>query len=290
MMRMKRKWRAAAAALAAVAAGTVLGAAPAQATPSSGWNDWSCKPSVEHPEPVVLLHGLGGQAVTNWFYHAPKLAAAGYCVFSTTYGAGTLGDLVGGVKSMRTNAAEVGVFIDKVRATTGAAKVDVVGHSEGTTVGAYYLKFGGGAVKVKHFVGFGANYKGTTLSGLGLLAKAAIPFLPNTAAFVESECASCLEYLPPSDFLTDLNAGGVSVPGPTYTNIVSKYDTVVTPYTSGVMREPGVKDIVLQDVCRLDFSGHLAQAVDPNVNVLIRQALDPANPPRLVCVPTALAF
>ncbi|HEX3784475.1 MAG TPA: hypothetical protein VHX38_32860 [Pseudonocardiaceae bacterium] len=74
---------------------------------------------------------------------------------------------------MRCWAAALGTFVDQVRATTGAAQVDIGGHSGDSTVPAYcYLKVDGGATKVKHFVGFGLNYQGTTLDGLATLAKA----------------------------------------------------------------------------------------------------------------------
>ncbi|HWH45242.1 MAG TPA: hypothetical protein VNT32_10960 [Thermoleophilaceae bacterium] len=45
-----------------------------------------CEPSVAHPLPVVLVHGLGANQSQNWSYISPRLAAEGYCVFSLTYG------------------------------------------------------------------------------------------------------------------------------------------------------------------------------------------------------------
>lgn len=259
-----------------------LGTGPAHAAaPTSGVNDWNCRPSSAAREPVIMLHGLGVPAgQLNWFTKAPIVAAAGYCVFTPTYGVGVLP--FGGFTSMRTSAAEIGRFVDKVRATTGAAKVNIVGHSEGTTVTAYYLKFLGGNTKVRHFVGFGANYKGTTLYGLNVLART---FPGITDGLLNGLCDACNEYLPPSAFLTDLNRNGVSVPGPTYTNIVSKYDEVVLPYTSGVLNEPGVTNIVLQNRCWLDFSGHLTQAIDPNVTANILWALNGKSGPQPLCVP-----
>lgn len=127
------------------------------------------------------------------------------------------------------------------------------------------------AAKVAHFVGFGANYAGTSLDGLATLLHLG-PVLTGVG------CAACAEYLPDSAFLTKLNAGGVAVPGPTYTNIVSRYDQVVTPYTSGVFTAPNATDIVIQDRCGLDFTGHLGQAVDPNVAALVLNTLDPSSP------------
>lgn len=259
-----------------------LGATAASAAPTSGLNDTTCRPAAGR-EPVIMLHGLGASGGLNWFTKAPLIAAAGYCVFTPTYGVGALG--IGGLKSMRTSAAEIGTVVDQVRARTGAAKVNLVGHSEGTTVAAYYMKFLGGDAKVRNFVGFGANYKGTTLYGLNQLVRA-IPAL--TEPLLNGLCQSCNEFLPPSQFITDLNAGGVSKPGPKYLNIVSKYDTIVVPYTSGLMKEPGVTDVVIQDRCWLDTTGHLGQAIDPNVTGLILWGLKGQTGPRPLCVPFLL--
>lgn len=187
---------------------------------------------------------------------------------------------------MRDSAAQLGRFVDRVRSTTGAAKVDIVGHSEGSTMPAYYLKFGGGAAKVAHFVGFGANYRGTTLGGLDALAKALLTAVPGLGVILKTACGACREYLAPSAFLDDLARGGVHVAGPAYTSIVSRYDEVVTPYTSGILNEPGATDVVLQDFCASDASGHLSQAIDPNVTGLILHALDSSYTPK--CTPFTL--
>src|SRR3569833_3430362 len=207
--------------LTVLAAALTFGAvapAVADAAPGGGWNDWGCRPSAAHPEPVVLVHGLGANDTVNWFFPAPKIAAQGYCVFSLTYGTGILG--VGGLASMRDSAAQLGRFVDRVRATTGAAKADIVGHSESNTKPANYLKYGGGAAKVAHFVGFGANYRGTTLGGLDALAKALLTSVPGLGAVLRTACGACTEYLAPSAFLDDLTRGGEHLAGPAYTSIV----------------------------------------------------------------------
>ncbi|MFE9015963.1 lipase family alpha/beta hydrolase [Streptomyces cyaneofuscatus] len=248
------------------------GTAPAGTAPSSGWNNWSCRPSAAHPEPVVLVHGMGANHWDNFLTLAPTLRANGYCVYSQTYGKTLLGGLAGGLAPMADSAAELSAFVDRVRAATGASKVDIVGHSEGTTVPAYYMKHLGGAAKVDDFVGFGSNFKGTTLNGLATLAEA----LKLQGLLTGVGCGACTDYLPGSAFLAKLNDGPVAVPGPTYTTIVTRYDTVVTPYTSGLLAPaPNVTNIVLQDKCGLDFTGHLGLAIDPNVAQLVLNRLDP---------------
>lgn len=273
--------------LAAVAAGT-LSSTPAQAAPvaaaeassvtaaSGGWNDWGCRPSVAHPRPVVLLHGLGGQRYTNWFYHAPLLRDAGYCVFSFTYGQGVLGEAVAGTGSIRSGAAQTAEFVGRVLAATGAAEVDLVGHSGGTVNAAYYLKFLGGADKVENFVGFGSNFSGSSIHGFARLLQQVIPWVPVTTSLVRSACPACLEALEGSALMTELNAGGLTVPGVRYTSVISRWDSVVTPYTNGTVSGPDARTIVLKKVCPLDASGHVAMVISPNVTTLIERALDPA--------------
>lgn len=255
--------------------GVVVSTAPAQAA-TRGVNDWSCK-ATPGKDPVIMLHGLGAPSGINWFTKAPQIAADGFCVYTPTYGV----NIMPGFKSMRESAKEVGGIVDKVLASTGAKKVNLVGHSQGTTVSAYYMKFEGGDKKVNRFAGFGSNFKGTSLYGVNKLVRA----IPAITPVLRAICASCDEYLPPNQFLTDLTYGGVSVPGPNYLTIVSKYDEVVLPYTSGVLKEPGVTNIVLQDVCALDLSGHISQAVNPNVTRFILWQLNGQKTKRPSCVP-----
>ncbi|MEO3975690.1 lipase [Streptomyces sp. CAU 1734] len=261
---------------------TASPSAAADTPPRSGWNNWSCRPSAAHPEPVILVHGLGGNSWDNFLTLAPTLRSAGYCVYSETYGRTVLGGLAGGLAPMAESAAEVGAFVDRVRAATGAAKVDIVGHSEGTTVPAYYLKYLGGAAEVDDFIGFGSNFRGTTLNGLATLAAA----LKLQGLLTGVGCGACTDYLPGSAFLAELNDGPVAVPGPTYTSIVTRYDRVVTPYTSGLLAPAAnVTNIVLQDKCALDTAGHLGVAIDPNVAQLVLNRLDPEHSKPFRCLP-----
>jgi pimeloyl-ACP methyl ester carboxylesterase len=65
-------------------------------------------------------------------------------------------------------ARQLGWFIDEVRAATGAAQVDVIGHSMGGVVGRYHVSLAGGDGVVAHLVTIGSPHTGTELSAVGL--------------------------------------------------------------------------------------------------------------------------
>src|SRR6476646_685179 len=137
-----------------------------------GANNWSCKPSAAHPRPVVLVHGTFADMSDSWQALSPLLKNNGYCVFALNYGdyqgSGAIG--VYGVDDIPTSAGELGAFVDKVLAATGAAEADLVGHSQGGMMPRYYLKYLGGAAEVHTLVGLSPSNHGTTLDGLFVLS------------------------------------------------------------------------------------------------------------------------
>ena len=82
----------------------------------------------------------------------------------------------------------------------------------------------------------------------------------------------------------NLNAGGNTVAGVSYTVIESRYDEVVTPYTSAFLSGAGVTNVTLQNQCPLDLSDHLEIAADPVALADVLNALDPAHPVRVPCL------
>jgi triacylglycerol esterase/lipase EstA (alpha/beta hydrolase family) len=248
-----------------------------------GANNWSCRPSADHPRPVVLVHGTFGDMSDSWQALSPLLVDHGYCVFALNYGAyagsGALG--IYGIGEISASAQQLASFVDRVRSATGAAQVDLVGHSQGGMMPRYYLRFLGGAPKVHTLVGLAPSNHGTTLNGLFTLAG----FFPGADAFLGLLCPACSEQSAGSSFLKNLNAGSEIVPGVSYTVIESANDEVVTPYTSAFLTGSGVTNTTLQSQCSLDQGEHLSMPYDHIADADVLNALDPEHPVTPACTP-----
>lgn len=237
-----------------------------------GSNDWNCRPTAAHPYPVVLVHGTFANMTDSWQALSPLLANNGYCVFALDYG-GSPGNQVQATGDIPTSAAQLGAFVDRVLRATGATKVDMVGHSQGGMMPRWYIKFLGGDQTVHELVGLAPSNHGTTFNGLASLARA----FPGGPSALGGLCKACEQQFVGSSFLDELNAGGDTVPGPSYTVIETKYDTVVTPYTSAFLSGPNVTNITLQDQCARDLVDHLGIIYDAIALHDVLDALDPAG-------------
>jgi triacylglycerol esterase/lipase EstA (alpha/beta hydrolase family) len=186
---------------------------------------------------VVVVHGTFGDSRTLLRRLTRSIHGAGYCVYAIDYGNRATGPI-------EKSAAQLKAFVDRVLAATGAAKVSLVGHSQGGMMPRYYIKYLGGARRVDDLVGLAPSNHGTSNP---LLLTPGLTYL----------CPACLEQKTGSPFLRRLN-GGDETPGRvSYTNIVTRYDEVVLPYTSGYLSGARTTNVRLQDRCRLDLAGHL---------------------------------
>ncbi|MFE3321023.1 esterase/lipase family protein [Nocardia sp. NPDC059195] len=255
-----------------------------------GSNDWSCRPSAVHPNPVVLIHGTAGGAQTNWGAYVPLLANEGYCVFALNYGALDVPwplSAMGGMRPIAESGAQLAAFVERVRSATGARQVDFLSHSQGSLVGSYYLKRLDGAETVDKFVSLAGPWLGVYGDQMNVwrtvgqrLGVAADDLDRMVSAGV---CSPCSELMGGSAFMRALNADGVYVPGVAYTNIATVYDEIATPYTSGLVAGPNAVNIVVQDGCPADFSEHLAIAGSQRAAGYVLNALDPARQAAVPC-------
>jgi triacylglycerol lipase len=143
-----------------------------------------------------------------------------------------------------TTAQEVAQQVQQLRATTGAAKVDIVTHSMGGLSSRWYLKFLGGTAFVDDWVSLGGPNHGTT------------------TALACSIQVSCREMLPGSSFLTTLNSGDETPGTVKYGTWWSPCDEVINPDESVILS--GATNT------RTDCIGHLQLLADNEVYVGVR--------------------
>ncbi|HEY3479852.1 MAG TPA: alpha/beta fold hydrolase [Streptomyces sp.] len=280
---MRLPWRRLLAALSLATAMAVVptASATANSAPSRGWNNFSCRPSAQHPRPVVLVHGTFGNGTDNWLGFAPYLVARGYCVYSFDYGMLPGVPLFGGLGPIADSAQQLSDFTDRVLAASGASKVDIVGHSQGGMMPRYYLQVLGGGAKVNALVGLAPDNHGTTLDGLTKL----LPYFPGAADAIHAVTPGLADQVAGSAFQQHLNAGGDTVPGVHYTVISTIYDEVVTPYTTQALSGPNVHNVILQNLCPVDISEHVTIGLTDRIAFHeAANALDPAHATPTTCL------
>ncbi|WP_067820357.1 esterase/lipase family protein [Nocardia inohanensis] len=253
-----------------------------------GSNDWNCKPTAAHPDPVVLVHGTAGGAQTNWGAYVPLLANEGYCVYSLTYGALDVPwplNAMGGMKSIESSGQELASFVARVRVSTGAAKVDFIAHSQGNIVAQYYIKRLGGSGHVGNFVALAAPWLGTYGDQMKLVRgyASALGVSNVDAVLSAGVCIPCTQMTGGADFMTELNSDGIYDPTVSYTNIIGIYDELVVPYSIGVVEAPNAVNHVVQEGCPTDLSDHLAIAGSPRAAAFALNGLDPEHQRDVSC-------
>ena len=244
-----------------------------------GMNNWRCKLRRHNPRPVILVHGTFVSQSSSWGSFSPALHNQGFCVFGLTYSALDLPFLpwrIGGMTGIPQGADELAAFVSRVRKATGANKVDLVGHSQGGTVIAYYLKFRGGARSTANAISLaGPVYPPQADSTVRLFSDLSLAFTTFQMGLLQQANSPST----PRAVFTDLNHGGIAVSGPQYTTITTRYDEIAFPREISVIpaNKPAtrVRNLLLQDICPNDYADHISLAADPNALALIRNVLRP---------------
>jgi triacylglycerol esterase/lipase EstA (alpha/beta hydrolase family) len=253
-----------------ILAGVALSASnPAQSPP--GANLAACRSS-RHPDPVVLVDGTFANQEDDYGALAPTLANAGYCVYTFAMGAPprqfvqTIGPVVQSAQSLA-------AFIGRVRASTGASKVDLIGHSQGGLVAEYYAKLLGGASNLRDLIGLSPTTHGTTLNGLTAFASV----FPGADQFLGSVCQACVDQEAGSSVVSAVDNGAIAQSGVNYTIIETRNENVVTPVGSSFIQERGVKNEYVQSSCPFDSVDHADLSYDRIVFRLVLNALSPES-------------
>ncbi|MFI5484442.1 lipase family alpha/beta hydrolase [Micromonospora echinaurantiaca] len=207
--------------------------------------------------PVIVVGGLSGVAIA-YEPLAARLRADGYRVFIYQLPGLGLGDIPASARAFAG-------YVDQVRAATGAARVDLVGHSEGGLVSRYYLKRLGGTGVVGRYVSLGSPQYGTYVANilkfLGLGSCAGI--------------VACQQMSIGSAFLADLNAGDDTPGAVRYTTVRTLQDELVRPVDNALLHD-GSTNVLIQSYCPLRVVGHLGLVLDGTTYTVIRGALTDA--------------
>ncbi|HSP37757.1 MAG TPA: hypothetical protein VLR26_08390 [Frankiaceae bacterium] len=139
-----------------------------------------------------------------------------------------------------------------------------------------YINHGGGDATVDELIGLSPSNHGTT----------------NPLAPVAVGCVACRQQAYNSLYMQYVNSPTETMAAVDYTVLETRYDEVVSPYTSAFLAADGsgqVTNITLQDKCPGNVDDHLATPYDPVVFQWVRNALartnDPADPAfKPVCV------
>ncbi len=215
-------------------------------------------------DPVIIVAGTFSPAFANEPF-AARLRADGYTVH--IFELPTLG-----TQDIRASAAALDAFADGVRARTGAARVDLVGHSQGGLVARSYVKDFGGAAEVDSLITLGTPNRGTYVANLvGFLG------FGNCLAVV-----ACQQMSIGSSYLADLNAGGDAIGSVRYTAIRTLNDELVRPVDNATLRS-GATNVLVQSRCWLRPVGHVGLILDGAVYSGVRQALEGRTTIRLNC-------
>jgi triacylglycerol lipase len=188
-------------------------------------------------EPILFVHGWAGDA-WNWDVMIARFQSDGYPASqlrAISYNT---------AQSNAATAGEIAAEVAALKASTGAAQVDVVTHSMGGLSSRYYLKNLGGTASVDEWVSIGG---------------------PNHGTWTAATCSvlvSCREMLPGSSFLRALNSGDETPGAVRYGTFWSPCDEIINPDTSVILS--GATNT------RTGCIGHLSLLASPSVYAGVR--------------------
>lgn len=155
-------------------------------------------------------------------------------------------------------------FVEDVLRRTGAAKVDIVSHSQSSLLAQYYIKQLGGVNNVDTVVTLSSIAQGSMLGSFAM-------------EFGDLRCLQvtiCEQLSMGSDFIRDLNSPTDAAPGIRYVNFTSRNEELSFPFENNFMNGPGdVTNVLLQDQCPRDFADHLMLPLYPPLIDGVVQAL-----------------
>lgn len=190
---------------------------------------WHARPTPERPYPVVLIHGTISSK-TVWQNLVTALREDGFVVFAPDYGRH-------GTEDILQSAADIAAYIDQVLAATGAAKVDIVAHSQGGLLARYLINRRDFDTKVHHLITLSAPHHGTTVNGqlTALLTGNETAAKVAEATVTRFMGVAGMQQVVGSALLNELSHSPQTRPGIRYTCLATRVDTTVVPVESAFL-------------------------------------------------------
>lgn len=240
--------------VAGTATATAAGAAPKPAPKPAPEQTTTSGVGAYATNPVIVVGGLSGVAIA-YEPLAARLRGDGHRVSIYQLPNLGLGDIAASARAFSG-------YVAQVRANTGAARVDLVAHSEGGLVSRYFLKYLGGTGSVGRLVTLGSPHYGTYVADIAKFLG-----LGNCAGIV-----SCQQMTIGSAFLNDLNAGDDTPGTVRYTTIRTLQDELVRPTQNATLADGAVNALV-QTWCPVRIVGHLGLVLDGTTYTMVQDAL-----------------
>ncbi|RSS55060.1 triacylglycerol lipase [Streptomyces sp. WAC01280] len=197
--------------------------------------------------PVVLLHGFVDNRSVFVLLRRVLTRHGRDCVESLNYSPLTC--------DLRSAAELLGRRVEEIRARTGHAEVDIVGHSLGGLIARYYVQRLGGDTRVRTLVMLGTPHSGTTVAPLADAHPLVRQMRPGSAVLREL-------------------AGPAPGCRTRFVSFWSDLDQVMVPVETARLDHP---DLHVHNI-RVSGIGHLALPVHPTVAAGVLGALDAGGP------------
>jgi triacylglycerol esterase/lipase EstA (alpha/beta hydrolase family) len=179
--------------------------------------------------PVLLVHGFGLNRICFFLLERFLLARGFPVVWSVNHR-----PINGSIPEM---ARELGQRIEELRMSTGAKQVDVVAHSMGGVITAWYAERLEGAASVRRLITLGTPWRGTLMAGLW----------PKP---------SCADMTPSSEVIEDIQSPTLPVVA-----LWSAEDNVILPAANSRLEGRGKESWDIQ----VDNAGHTELLFRPSV-------------------------
>lgn len=208
-------------------------------------------------DPVVLVHGTWTTSEESFGpVLEPWLTRTGRAFCTVELPARATGD-------MQISARYVTDAILRTAATRGG-KVDVVGHSQGGTLGIYAIDTDPAvAAVVDDYVGLAPALRGQTQT-------------EQLCATIGGCSAAIWQFAAGSDFMTAVETTPLAA-GPSFTTVATVFDEIVRPAPYANSKD-GASNVVIQDVCPGRYVGHALLPSDAAAIAVLADALDNPGP------------